>query len=120
MAFTQVVKSYPLLRIALLASAILVVVAIFASKIVSDPNDADIRLFLILVGAAVLLPFLSLTWRRREVITYELPSDRLSGASRKDLEGMLAELDRAKAQGDIPQGRYEKARDRIKAAMAKR
>jgi hypothetical protein len=114
MAFTQVSKTYPLLRIALIVSAILAIVGIVMSDVVTDPNGADTQTFLVFVGIAVLLPFLALLWKRKEVIRYEVPSDHLASASRQDLQGMLEQLDAAKANGDLP----EKAR--IMEAMARR
>jgi hypothetical protein len=119
MAILREVKSYPLLRGAIILSAILLLVGIFVTGIVTDPDDADIPLFVALVVVAGILPFLALTWRRHETILYELPSDRLAGVPRRDLEGMLEALESAKARGDLPEGRYARARERIMAAMAK-
>lgn len=117
MAVQQAIKTYPLLRWLLVASAVVVVVGLVASKIVTDPNNADTNTLLVFVAIAVVLPFLALAMPRRQVVTYELPTDTLDRRSKKELEGILQELDAAKASGEMDEARYTKAREKILAAL---
>jgi hypothetical protein len=117
MVVQKAVKTYPLLKWLLVLSAVVVVVGLFMSGIATDPDNADRNLFFIAIGIAVLLPFLALAMPRRRVVQMELPTDHLAGMSKTELEGVLAQLDAAKAKGEMDEGRYAKARERILAAM---
>lgn len=117
MALRRTVKTYPLMRIFLLASAALLVAGLFASKVATDPDAGDKRIFLYFVAAAITLPFLSLAFPRRADVTVQLPTDQLARAPASELEGILRQLDQAKAKGEIPEERYRKARASIEAAL---
>jgi predicted MFS family arabinose efflux permease len=117
MALQRVVKTYPLVPVALVVSGILVVIGIVTSGIVSDPDGADVNTLLLFLAAAVVLPFLTLLIRRRRVVTVEMPSDHLAAMSKSELEGVLAQLDAAKAKGDMDDPRYANARERVMAAL---
>jgi hypothetical protein len=117
MVVQKAVKSYPLVKWALVVSILLAILGIFMSKVVTDPDHAQPMLLLYYVGPAVLLPFLAMLVKRREVMTMELPTDHLSGMSRKELEGVLSQLDAAKAKGEMDDRRYANARERILAAI---
>lgn len=117
MAFQQAVKTYPLLRWLLIASGALVVAGLFVSRIITDPNDAEPTTLLYFVGGAIVLPFLALVFPRREVVTFELPTDSLAQRTKQELEGILQQLDTAKGAGEMDEARYTKARQKILAAL---
>lgn len=117
MALQKAIKTYPMVKWFLVVSGILILVGLWMSKLVTEPNDAEPMMLLWFVLAAVILPFLALAFPHREVRTLELPTDSLAGRSRSELEGILAELDTAKAKGEMDEGRYTKAREKILAAM---
>jgi|ERR1041385_437010 hypothetical protein len=117
MVVQKAIKSYPLIKWFLVVSAILVVAGLFVSKLVTDPDHADAMTFIWFVVAAVVLPFLAIFFPRREVIQMELPTDHLAGMSKVELEGILGQLDEAKAKGAMDDTRYAKARERVLAAI---
>lgn len=117
MALQKAVKSYPLLRWALVLSAALVVLGVLRSGLVTDPDNARPTLLVGFLVAAAILPFASLLVARRQVVTVELPSDHLSAMGRQELEGVLGQLDAAKAKGEMDDARYTKARERVLAAL---
>jgi hypothetical protein len=117
MALQKAVKTYPWVKWFLVLSAILIVVGLVLSKLLTAPNDAEPKTLVYFVIAAVLVPFLALAFPRREVVTMALPTDSLAGRSRSELEGILQQLDTAKAKGEMDEGRYTKAREKILAAM---
>ncbi len=105
------------MRWLLVVSAIVVVVGLLMSSIITDPDNADTQLFLIFVGAAIVIPFLALALPRQRVLEVALPTDHLANATRQDLQGMLDGLEEGKRKGEITPDRYAKARDRILAEM---
>ena len=117
MAIQKALKSYPMTKWFLIASGVLVVAGLLASGIVTDPNSGHKSLFIYFIVGAVILPFLSLAFPRREVVVMELPTDHLANATRQELQGMLDSLEQGKQKGELTQDRYNKARDRIVAAM---
>lgn len=117
MVFQKAIKSYPMLKWFLAVSAVLVVLGVVQSKVLTDPDNADTMLLLWFLIPAAILPFLAAAFPRKQVVTVELPSDHLANASRTELQGMLDGLEEGKRKGEIPQDRYVKARDRIVAAM---
>ncbi len=117
MAIQQAIKTYPALRWLLVASAALVAVGLFVSQVATDPNNADTNTLLVFVAIAVVLPFLALLFPRRQVVTYELPTDTLDRRSKRELEGILQELDTAKGSGKMDEARYTKARAKVLAAL---
>lgn len=118
MVVQKAVKKYPMVKWFLVASAILAVVGLWLSGVLT-PNDGEsqIGLFLICIAVAVLLPFLALAFPTREVVTLELPSDSLGAMSKTELEGLLQQLDTAKGKGEMDEARYTKARNRVLAAI---
>lgn len=118
MVVQKAVKTYPMVKWFLIASAILVVVGLFLSGVLS-PNDGESNTGLLIgcVAIAILLPFLALAFPRREVVTMELPSDHLASMSKAELEGMLSALDAAKAKGEMDDQRYANARERVLSAI---
>ena len=121
MAIQKAVKTYPMVKWFLIGSAILVVVGLFLSGVLS-PNDGESNVMLLVgcIGVAILLPFLAMAFPRREVLTMELPSDHLSSMSKAELEGMLSALDAANAKGEMDDQRYGKARERVMDAIKAR
>lgn len=117
MVVQKAVKSYPLVKWFLIASAIVVAVGLFLSGIITDPNDANTNLLIGSIVVAVLLPFLAMAFPRREVLSMTLPTDHLSSMSKEELEGMLSTLDTAKAKGEMDDTRYAKARARVLEAI---
>lgn len=117
MVLQKAVKTYPLLKWFLVAAAVVVALGLWLSGILSAAQADNRSLFIGAVVVAIILPFLALAFPRREVVQIELPSDHLANASRKELQGMLDGLEEGKRRGEIPQDRYNKARDRIVAAM---
>src|SRR5688572_33337574 len=117
MVVQKAVKSYPMVKWFLIASAILGVTGLVVSRFVTDPDDSDTKVFLYFLAAAVALPFLALAFPRREVRTLELPSDSLGAMSKAELEGLLQQLDTAKGKGEMGEARYTKARARVLAAI---
>jgi hypothetical protein len=117
MVVQKAVKNYPMVKWFLIVSAILGVTGLIVSKIVTDPDNSDTKVFLYFLAAAVVLPFLALAFPRREVLTLELPSDSLGSMSKAELEGLLQQLDTAKGKGEMDEARYGKARERILAAL---
>jgi len=116
MVVQKAVKSYPLLPWALVLAGILAAVGLWQSGVLGN-GSGDVMLLIWYLVAAVLLPFLSLLAPRRKVLTMELPSDHLSGMSRTELEGLLSQLDTAKAKGEMDDVRYAKARSRVVEAI---
>ena len=117
MVLQKAVKSYPMVKWFLIVSAALVVLGLVMSKVLSDPDNADTNTLLMFVGAAVVLPFLAMLFPRRRVLTVDVPTDHLAGMSKAELEGVLGQLDAAKAKGDMDEARYSKARGRVLAAI---
>lgn len=118
MALQKAIKTYPMVKWFLVVSLALLAVGLWRSKLITDPNDAAPLLLVWFALAAIVFPFLALAFPRREVLTVELPTDSLSGRSRSDLEGILAQLDTAHAKGEMDDGRYGKAREKVLAALA--
>ena len=117
MVVQKAVKNYPMVKWFLIVSAILGITGLVMSKIVTDPDNSDVEVFLYFLGGAVVLPFLALAFPRREVVTMELPSDSLGAMSKAELEGLLQQLDTAKGKGEMDEARYSNARDRVLAAL---
>ncbi|MEK6975338.1 MAG: hypothetical protein AABY18_03240 [Candidatus Thermoplasmatota archaeon] len=117
MALQKAIKTYPMVKWFLVVSGILIVLGLLMSKLITDPDNGEPMTLVWFVVGAVLLPFLALAFPRREVLTLELPTDSLGGRSRSELEGILSQLDAAKAKGEMDEGRYTKARAKILAAM---
>jgi uncharacterized membrane protein YgaE (UPF0421/DUF939 family) len=117
MVLQKAVKSYPMVKWFLIVSAVLVVLGLVMSKVLSDPDNADTGTLLMFIGAAVVLPFLAMLFPRRKVLTVDMPTDHLSGMSKTELEGVLSQLDAAKAKGDMDDARYGKARERVLEAI---
>ena len=117
MVLQKAIKTYPMVKWFLVASLILLAAGLWQSKLVTAPDDAEPMRLVWFVLPAALLPFLALAFPRREVLTVELPTDSLAGRSRSELEGILTQLDAAKAKGEMDEGRYMKAREKILAAM---
>ncbi|HJQ93093.1 MAG TPA: hypothetical protein VJ874_02280, partial [Candidatus Thermoplasmatota archaeon] len=84
------------------------------------PDEAETSTLLLFIGAAAVLPFLAMLFPRRQVHTMEMPTDHLSGMSKAELEGVLGQLDAAKAKGEMDDTRYAKARERVLAAIKAR
>ena len=119
MVLQKAVKSYPMVKWFLILSAILVAAGLWMSGILTNAKEGetDITLFVICIGIAVVLPFLAMLFPRREVLTVETPTDHLAGMSKTELEGVLGQLDAAKAKGEMDDKRYTNARQRIVAAI---
>src|SRR5688572_1659185 len=107
------IKTYPMLKWGLIAGGLVLVVGTYMSKLLTDPDDANMTTFLVSLGIGVALPFLTLLMPRRDVLTIEAPTDHLAKADPKQVEGVLAQLDAARASGELPEERYQKARERI-------
>ena len=120
MVLQKAVKSYPMVKWFLVVSAVLVVLGLVMSKVLSDPDNADTTTLLMFLGAAAVVPFLAMLFPRRKVLTMEVPTDRLSGMSKAELEGVLSTLDAAKAKGEMDDTRYAKARERVLEAIKSR
>ena len=117
MVVQKAVKKYPMVKWLLVVSAVLAVAGLVQSKIMTDPDNGDPMLLVYFLIPAALLPFLGMLFPRREVMTMELPTDHLSGMSASELEGVLSQLDAAKAKGEMDDARYAKARERVLAAI---
>src|SRR5687768_14901731 len=117
MAVQKAVKTYPMVKWFLVVSAVLVGVGLVVSKIITDPNQADTQTFLYFVAGAAIVPFLALAFPKREVLTLELPTDHLGGMTKAELEGVLQQLDAAKAKGEMDDVRYANARQRVLDAI---
>lgn len=117
MVLQKAVKSYPMVKWFLVVSAVLVVMGLVMSKVLSDPDNADSNTLLMFLGAAIVLPFLAMIFPRRKILTIEVPTDQLAGMSKTELEGVLGQLDAAKAKGEMDDTRYAKARERVLEAM---
>jgi predicted MFS family arabinose efflux permease len=117
MALQRMVKTYPLVRWLLVVSGVLVVVGIVQSGIITDPDGAEPKTLVWFVVAAAILPFLALLMPRRRVVTLEMPTDHLASMSKPELEGVLSQLDAAKAKGEMDEARYANARQRVLAAL---
>ena len=120
MVLQKAVKSYPMVEWFLVVSAVLVILGLVMSKVLSDPDNADTSTLLMFIGAAVVLPFLAMLFPRRKVLTVEMPTDHLAGMSKTELEGVLSQLDAAKAKGEMDDTRYAKARERVLDAIKAR
>jgi hypothetical protein len=120
MVLQKAVKSYPMVKWFLILSAILVILGLVMSKVLSDPDNADTMTLLMFIGAAAVLPFLAMLFPRRKVFTLETPTDSLAGMSKSELEGVLGQLDAAKAKGEMDDTRYAKARERVLDAIKSR
>ena len=111
MAVQKAVKTYPMVKWFLIA------IGLVMSKLVTDPDNGDAMVLVYFVVPAVILPFLAMAFPRREVVTLELPSDHLGSMSKTELEGVLTQLDAAKAKGEMDDARYANARERILNAI---
>ncbi|HUR24885.1 MAG TPA: hypothetical protein VM327_02595 [Candidatus Thermoplasmatota archaeon] len=120
MVLQKAVKSYPMVKWFLILSAILVILGLVMSKVLSDPDNADRSTLLLFLAGAVVLPFLAMLFPRRQVHTIEMPTDHLAGMSKTELEGVLSQLDAAKAKGEMDDTRYGKARERVLDAIKAR
>lgn len=118
MAIQKAVKSYPMVKWFLIASAVIAAVGLYMSGLLTpDSGESNRGLFVGCLVVAVLLPFLALAFPRRQVLTMELPTDHLASMSKAELEGMLSTLDAAKAKGEMDDVRYAKARERVLSAI---
>lgn len=117
MVLQKAVKSYPLVKWLLGGSAVLLILGLVLSGVLTTPDDAQpMTLVYFVIGAAV-LPFIAMAFPRRQVVTLELPSDHLTSMSRTELEGVLQQLEAAKTKGDLDQKRYVNARQRVLDAI---
>lgn len=117
MALQKAIKSYPMVKWFLLVAIVLLAIGLVMSRLVTDPNHAKPMTLVWFIVPAVILPFLALAFPRRQVVTMELPSDHLAGMSKQELEGILEQLDAAKAKGEMDDARYSNARGRVLAAI---
>lgn len=117
MVLQKAVKSYPLVKWLVAGSAVLLVAGLLLSGVLTTPDDAEPMTLVYFVIAAVILPFLALAFPRRQVVTLELPSDHLTSMGRTELEGVLQQLEAAKAKGDLDDKRYVNARQRVLDAI---
>lgn len=117
MALQKAIKSYPMVKWFLLVSIVLVVIGLVMSKVITDPSEGDTMTLVLFVVPAAILPFLALAFPRRQVLTVELPSDHLGAMSKQELEGVLSQLDAAKAKGELDDTRYANAREKILGAI---
>lgn len=111
-------KSYPLLPWALGLAGVLFVVGVVMSGVVTNADSGDVTTLLVFIGIAFVVALAGLAWRRKQTVEVVLPTDRLHDASRTELQGILEGLEAARAKGEIPAERYEKAKARILAEMA--
>ena len=118
MVVQKAVKTYPMLKWFLVASALIVVVGLVLSGVLTpDDGESNTGVLIGCIVVAALLPFLAMAFPRREVLTMELPTDRMSGMPRAELEGLLQQLDTAKAKGEMDEARYARARSRVLDAI---
>lgn len=118
MAVQRIVKGYPLIGWLVALAIVVLALGLWKSGLFTGTSTDDRTGLLIgAVVVAILLPFLALAFPRRNVLTVELPSDHLAGMSRQELEGVLAQLDSAKAKGEMDDQRYTNARKRVVAAL---
>lgn len=117
MVLQKAVKSYPLVKWFLAGSVALLIAGLLLSKLITSPNDAEPMTLVYFVIGAAILPFLAMAFPRREVVTLELPTDHLSSMGRVELEGVLQQLEAAKAKGDLDAARYANARQRVLDAI---
>src|SRR5688572_26186972 len=73
MVLQKAVKSYPMVKWFLVVSAVLVVLGLMMSKVLSDPDNADTSTLLLFLAGAAVLPFLAMLFPRRNVVAMELP-----------------------------------------------
>ena len=116
MVVQKAVKSYPLVKWALVVSAVLAALGLWQSGVLGN-GTSNVMLLVWYLLAAVVLPFLALLVPRRQVLTMELPSDHLAGMTKAELEGLLSQLDAAKAKGEMDDARYGRARGRVLEAI---
>lgn len=117
MVLQKAVKSYPLIKWFVAASALLIILGLVLSGVLTSPDDAEPMILVYFVIGAVVLPFLAMAFPRRQVLTVELPTDHLANMTRTELEGVLQQLEAAKAKGDMDEQRYVNARKRVLAAI---
>lgn len=117
MVVQKAVKTYPMIKWFVVLAAIVLVVGIMLSGILSEKKDDNLTMLYVAVGVAIVLPFVAMAFPRREVLTVELPTDTLSGRSKAELEKILAGLDEAKAKGEMDDRRHANARAKVLAAM---
>ena len=118
MVVQKAVKTYPMIKWLVIVSALVLIVGVYMSGILTgDSGDDSLPVLFGAVAVAILLPFLALAFPRRQVLTLELPTDTLGGRSRTELDAILAGLDEAKAKGEMDEERYTKARAKVVAAM---
>lgn len=110
-------KTYPLLPWCIGLAVIIAIVGVVMSGLVTNPSGADVMTLVIALVVAAVVAFAALLYRRKEVYEVTLPTDRLAEANRSELQGILQGLDEAKAKGEIPEERYQKAKAKILAEM---
>ncbi|HLF16344.1 MAG TPA: hypothetical protein VI796_02795 [Candidatus Thermoplasmatota archaeon] len=110
-------KTYPLLRWFGLAAA-----AVFAYGVVGffSFRKGETNPLLLTLAIAAVIPFVALAFGRSAGPTRHESSLDLSRSTRQELEGAMKGLEKAHKAGDIPDGRYEKAKARLQEAMAHR
>lgn len=117
MALQKAIKSYPMVKWFLLVSVALIAIGLVQSKLVTDPDNGDMMTLVWFVVPAIILPFLAMAFPRRKVVTLELPTDHLGAMTKQELEGVLSQLDAAKASGEMDDARYNNARQKVMAAI---
>lgn len=117
MVLQKAIKSYPLVKWFLLVSVALIAAGLVMSKVVTDPANGDTMTLVLFVVPAIVLPFLAMAFPRRQVVTVELPTDHLGAMGKAELEGVLSQLDAAKATGEMDDARYNNARKKVLAAI---
>jgi hypothetical protein len=113
-AKTVFLVRYPLLKFMVPLAVVALGIGIYL--FVADAEHDPMGLLPWLAAFAILMaiPFL---WRRKEEYTVLLPTDRLEGADRRQLEGILETLEQQRDKGELSPERYTKARNRVLKAM---
>ena len=118
MVVQRAIKTYPMIKWFVALAVVALVVGVVMSNILTGSGgDDNLVVLFIAVGVAIVLPFLAMAFPRRQVLTMELPTDKLAGRSKGELEAILAGLDDAKAKGEMDDARYNNAKARVVAAM---
>lgn len=114
MARTFSTTRYPLLKFLVPLAVLVFAIGLYQFL---QAAEKDPMVILPWVVAAAALAFASLLWRRKEDVTVLLPSDRLQGAKRQDLDAVLHTLDEQRERGELSPERYTKARNRVLQEM---
>lgn len=118
MPFAVMRRKYPLLKFAIPVAIILAGIGLyllFTAKDGSGQQTMDPAVMAPWLIGAVVVALLGAMVRRKEAVEVALPSDQVASASRTEVDGIISQLDEARAKGELSETRYQKAKAKVLA-----